>query len=93
MGKEKEKRRAQQPELDTHSSICTTLNSFRNEGGAWQSQLNAGRLLMELKEKLPDDEYRKLTVAHNHYLTGEGAEELYEVCTELSKKYCVYKNI
>ena len=45
---------------------------------------------MEIKptHPVPDDEWWKLKIAHSHYLTGEGAEELYDVCKKLSKKYC-----
>lgn len=41
------------------------------------------------KELLSDDEWWKLKVANIHYLTGEGANELYDVCKELSEKYCI----
>lgn len=89
MGKEKGKKKAQQQQLNIHTVICSTLNDFRNKGAAWQSQIMADRLLIKLKELLPDDEWWKLKVAHSHYLTGEGAEELYDVCKELSEKYCI----
>jgi hypothetical protein len=49
----------------------------------------ADRLLVKLKELLPYDEWIKLKIAHSHYLTGEGVEELYDVCKELSEKYCI----
>ena len=75
--------------LRKNTVICSTLNDFRNKGAAWQSQIMAGRLLLKLKKMLPDDEWIKLKIAHIHYLTGEGAEELYDVCKELSKKYCI----
>jgi hypothetical protein len=89
MGKEKGKKKAQQQQLNIHAVICSTLNDFRNKGAAWQSQIMADKLLMKLKELLPDDEWWKLKIAHSHYLTGEGAEELYEICKELSEKYCI----
>ena len=89
MGKEKGKKKAQQLQLNIHAVICSTLNDFRNKGASWQSQRMADRLLIKLKELLPDDEWRKLKVAHSHYLTGEGGEELYDVCKELSEKYCI----
>ena len=44
---------------------------------------------MTIKELLPDDEWWKLKAARSHYLTGEGSEELYDVCKELSEKYCI----
>ena len=69
--------------------ICSTLNDFRNKGAAWQSQIMADRLLVKLKDLLTDDEWWKIKIAHSHYLTGEGAEELYDVCKELSEKYCL----
>lgn len=83
------KKKTQQKRLDKHADICSTLNAFRNKGAAWQSQIVAYRLLAKLKELLPDGEWRELKVAHIHYLNGEGAEELYDVCKELSEKYYV----
>jgi hypothetical protein len=76
-------------QFNIHAVICCTLNDFRNKGAAWQSQIMADKLLVKLKEMLPDDEWWKLKIAHSHYLTGEGAGELYDVCKELSEKYCV----
>ena len=89
MRKEKGKKKALQPQLNIHIVICSTLNDFRNKGAAWQSQIMADKLLVKLKEMLPDDEWRKLKVAHSHYLTGEGADELYDVCKELIEKYYI----
>ena len=89
MSKQKTKKEAQKQQLNIHAVICSTLNDFRNKGAAWQSQIMADRLLIKLKELLPDDEWWKLKVAHSHYLTDEGAEELYDVCKELSEKYCL----
>lgn len=88
MGKGKGKKKALQQQLNIQAVICSTLNDFRNKGGAWQSQTKAGKLLVKLKELLPNDEWWKLKIAHSHYLTGEGADELYAVCKELSEKYC-----
>lgn len=82
MGKEKGKQKVLQ-----QLNICTTLNDFRNKGAAWQSQKMADKILVKLKEMLPDDDWWKLKIAHSHYLTGEGADELYNVCKELSEKY------
>lgn len=89
MGKEKGKKKAQKQRLNIHAIICSTLNDFRNKGAAWQSQIMADKLLTKLKELLLYDEWIKLKIAHSHYLAGEGAEELYDVCKELSKKYCI----
>ena len=36
---------------------------------------------------LPESEFLKLDIAHNHFLLGEGAGELYEVCNDLLSKY------
>lgn len=88
MRKENGKKKAQQHQLNIHAVICSTLNDFRNKGAAWQSQIMAYKLLVKLKELLPEDEWWKLKIAHSHYLTGEGAGELYDVCKELSEKYC-----
>ena len=49
--KEKGKKRVQQQQL---AVICSTLNDFRNKGAAWQSKIMADRLLVKLKELLPD---------------------------------------
>lgn len=89
MRKEKRKKKAQQQQLNMHAVIWNTLNDFRNKGAAWQSQIIADKLLVKLKELLPGDEWWKLKIAHSHYLTGEGAEELYDVCKELSEKYYI----
>jgi len=89
MSKQKTKKEARKKQLNIHAVICSTLNDFRNNGAAWQSQIMADRLLIKLKELLPKDDWWKLKVAHSHYLTGEGAEELYDVCKELSEKYCI----
>ena len=89
MSKQKSKKKAEKQQLNIHADfICSTLNDFRNKGAAWQSQIMAYKLLVKLKELLPDDEWWKIKVAHSHYLTGEGAEELYDVCKELREKYC-----
>lgn len=63
------------------------IDAFRNKAGAWQSQRQADKLKTKLKEVLADEDYTKLSIAHSHYKTGEGATELYEVCTELLKKH------
>ena len=89
MGKEKGKKKVLQQQLNIHAVICCALDDFRNKGAAWQSQIMADRLLTKLKELLPDDEWWSLKIAHSHYLTGEGGEELYDVCKELSEKYCI----
>ena len=73
-----------QKQLSTNAVICSTLNDFRNKCAAWQSQIIADKLLMKLKELLPDDEWWKIKISHSHYLTGEGAFELYKICKELS---------
>lgn len=91
MGKQKTKKEAQKQKLNIHAVICNTLNDFRNKGGARQSQTMADRLLIKLKKLLPDDDWWKLKIAHNHYLIGEGAEELYDVCKELSEKYYIWR--
>lgn len=89
MSKNKNKKEAYKRQLDIHEVTCSILNDFRNKGAAWQSQTRANKLLEKLKVLLLDDEWLKLKIAHSHYLTGEGAEELYEVCKELSKKHCI----
>jgi len=89
MSKQKTKKEAQKQQLNIHTVICSTLNEFRNKGAAWQSQIKAERLLVKLRELLPDDEWWKLNVAHSHYLIGEGSEEFYDACKELSEKYCM----
>jgi hypothetical protein len=66
--------------------ILNTLDKFRNKGAAWQSQHMANRLLLKLKDLLSYDDYVKIKIAHSHYLTGEGADELYSVCKELEEK-------
>lgn len=73
--------------LNTNSELLIALDQFRNKAGAWQSQAKADKLLLKLKELLPENEYWKLCIAHSHYNIGEGAEELYDVCKELYAKY------
>lgn len=68
--------------------IRRTLDEFRNKAGAWQSQYKAEKLKIELKNLLTEDEYWKLVIAHSHYVTGEGEQELYDVCKQLMDKYC-----
>ena len=59
MSKQKNKKEAHKQQLNIHAVICSTLNDFRNKGAAWQSQIMADRLLIKLKELLPDDEWWK----------------------------------
>jgi hypothetical protein len=68
-------------------NIQSILDNFRNKCAVWQTQPAAERLLKQLKELLTEDDWWKLRIAHNHYLTNEGPDELYDVCKELSKKY------
>lgn len=63
------------------------IDQFRNKAGAWQSQAKAEQIKLELQPLLAGDDCYKLTTAHNHYLLGEGAAELYDVCKELMLKY------
>lgn len=47
---------------------------------------------MTIKELLPDDdEWWKLKAMRSHYLTGEGGEESYDVCKELSEMHGIMK--
>jgi len=47
---------------------------------------------MTIKELLPDDdEWWKLKAARSYYLTGEGGEESYDVCKELSEMHGIMK--
>ena len=75
--------------MNTTGSLTTyqMLDRFRHKAGAWQSQGVARALLAGLKVVLTEEEYSRLSVAHTHYETGEGTAELYEVCSELLKKY------
>ncbi|MWB93004.1 hypothetical protein GON26_01395 [Flavobacterium sp. GA093] len=63
------------------------LDKFRNKAGAWQSQQQAERLKIDLKQVLSDSEYNELCIAHGHYQLGEGTNELYSVCKELMSKH------
>ena len=87
MSKQKTKKEAYKQKLYIYNVICSTLNDFRNKGGAWQSQIIAERLLIKLKELLYDNEWWELKIAHTHYLIGEGSDELYNICKKLSEKY------
>lgn len=74
-------------QLDTQALI----NQFRHKAGCWHSQRQADSLLPKLKEKLTEKEFVTLSIAHNHYKIGEGAGELYAVCTDLNEKYSKIK--
>lgn len=67
--------------------IYFTLDEFRNKAGLMHTQAKADAIKSKLKQLLPDDEYWKLNIAHAHFVLGEGATELYDVCKELSLKY------
>jgi hypothetical protein len=67
--------------------IVELLEQFRQKAGAWQSQHKAVELKEKLKDLLPHDDYWQLVIAHSHYLTGEGTDELYKVCKNLISKY------
>lgn len=63
------------------------IDDFRQKACAWQSQNKANKLKQELKSILTEEEYWPLTVAHSHYLLGEGSAELYDICKQLMEKY------
>jgi len=67
--------------------IYNTIDQFRQKAGAWQTQEKAEKLKAKLKDLLPEVEYWQIVIAHSHYITGEGTEELYDVCKELMAKY------
>lgn len=73
---------------DQKTNIENLLIEFRNKGAAWQSQHKANKLLKELRPLISENDWWELKISHSHYLTGEGAEELYIVCKELTAKYC-----
>lgn len=72
---------------DKRIIIYNTLDEFRNKAGAMQSQDKAERIKKNLKNLLTEDEYWKITIAHQHFLLGEGSEELYDVCKLIIEKY------
>jgi hypothetical protein len=67
--------------------ISRILDEFRNKAGCWRTEHKADRLLAQLKELIDDKDYWKLVVGYSHFHIGEGSEELYDVCKELSAKY------
>jgi hypothetical protein len=67
--------------------IYQTVDEFRNKAGAWQSQDKTSKLKTKLKYLLTEQEYWELSIAHSHYVIGEGATELYDICKKLMEKY------
>ncbi len=71
----------------SNSYTLDLLERFRNKCGAWQSKYVSGQLLNKLRERLSDKEYTELSIAHNHYLIGEGSEEQYDIIKKLKQIY------
>jgi hypothetical protein len=63
------------------------LKELRHKGACWQTQIKADKLFKQLKSLLLDSEFIELSIAHNHYLLGEGPEEFYDKCNKLITKY------
>jgi hypothetical protein len=71
-------------------TVVEKLTDFRNAGAAWQKEQlgnRAQKALQDLRDCLKEDEWWLLSVAHSHYLTGEGRQEMDKVCNTLIQKY------
>lgn len=63
------------------------LTAFINSAGVQYKQHEANKLKQELKSILTGQEYQDLSIAHSHYIIGEGRDELDAVCKILIEKY------
>lgn len=68
-------------------SILDIITMFQNKGACIHTQDVAERYKKELKERLLEQEYWDLNLAHNHYLLGEGRGEFDGVCNRLKSAY------
>lgn len=59
------------------------LKQFQNKACAWQSQDKAKQIWVQLVPYLLEDERKKILIAWGHYKTGEGSQELHEVCKSI----------
>lgn len=58
-----------------------------NKGACIYTQPKAEKALLALKTLLLETDYNSISIAHSHYLIGEGGEELMQVCKGLKTKY------
>lgn len=74
----------------SHSTeILNNLDIVINKGACIYTQPKAIKAMKLLKDLLPSEEFLRISIAHNHYLIYEGAEELMSIGNELKAKYKV----
>lgn len=71
----------------TKLELIRKLIDFRNKGACFYTQHRASKIKHDLKCVLSEGDYWSLSLAHAHYVSGEGRIELDQVVNDLIRKY------
>lgn len=66
-------------------STIQLLQMFRDKAGCVHTQHKAELIKEQLRIKLSEKQYLILTIAHSHFIIGEGRKEIDDACSEIIK--------
>lgn len=69
------------------NDIIELLQQLKGCGVSWQREPKGDKIMNDLRDLLPDDEYCQIAIARSNYHIGEGRAKMDRICNELISKY------